>query len=266
MSLLRCSLAVARETRASPASSLLVSACPPMSAANIVARGYADERRNFDHVGGGNHVASYRGDDRLAINDGSAAAEPTVRPLALVWRRQDGTRLMQRLRVEPTPASRTPTERVDLSSHPRRRFCIPVRPATVRAQHRRDKTFAVRAPSRDRPNANAEMSRSRRVVARAGAQVQCLLHARTLALRNVQHHLRTLFPERIPSAYLLACAKLHRAVRHRSRLRGGGSGFSGREVRSAIAPIVFAFFGGKPNKQPAGRKPGRKTKIHTALQ
>ena len=66
------------------------------------------------------------------------------------------------------------------------------------------------------------MSRSRRVVARAGAQVQCLLHARTLALRNLQHHLRTLFPQQLAGAYFLACAKRHRAVRPRNRLRGGG--------------------------------------------
>ena len=42
------------------------------------------------------------------------------------------------------------------------------------------------------------------------------------------------------------------------------SGFSDREARSAIAPIVFAFFDAKPNKQRTGRKPGRRTKIHMA--
>jgi hypothetical protein len=30
-----------------------------MSAARILARGVADERRNLDHIGGGNHASFY---------------------------------------------------------------------------------------------------------------------------------------------------------------------------------------------------------------
>lgn len=78
-----------------------------------------------------------------------------------------------------------------------------------------------RAPGRDRSHANTGMSRSRRIIASAGAQVQCLLHAQTFALRDVQQHLCPLFPERVSSAHLPARALVHRPVRHRGRLRGG---------------------------------------------
>jgi 2-iminobutanoate/2-iminopropanoate deaminase len=66
------------------------------------ARGVADEGRDLDHVGGGNHVASYRGDRSLSnqrqFGSGRTNSEAARSRLTPSRRRRA---MMQRLRVEP---------------------------------------------------------------------------------------------------------------------------------------------------------------------
>ena len=76
-----------------------------------------------------------------------------------------------------------------LSGVGRQRLCLRVGPAAVRSRDRRDYARCVRAAGRARDGAVEALSRDGRLVAAPCAQVQCLLHARAVALRDIQRGL-----------------------------------------------------------------------------
>jgi hypothetical protein len=79
VSLLRCSLAVARDTRARAASSLLVSASPPMSATRIVARAVSPMSAAISTMLAATTIRhSTVTVNRPASEDSSAAAESSL--------------------------------------------------------------------------------------------------------------------------------------------------------------------------------------------
>src|SRR5262245_36752831 len=228
----RCSLAVERETRARYASSLLVSAWPPMSAASIVARAVSPtSAATSTRLAAATMIKPSVLPTHPASNDGSARADLIARDTPAkgcksrrhAWR-SDGGRHEARATARGAvfDLAGTAPQGPCLSRHRGRRDRVRVRPAPVRSGHRRDQATAVRAAGRDRAHADETMRRGGRLVARARGQVQRLLHARCVALRHVQRRLRALFSRRFAGAHFSPRAVLAGAVRHRDRLCGGG--------------------------------------------